>query len=329
MAGLLVRPFPSEIGMTKIENEIMEKLKRVVCIGECMLEFSEHTPGNYKLAFAGDTFNTAWYLRARLGADWQVDYITAIGDDAYSEQMLAFFDAHHIGTACVKHVGNRRPGLYIIHQSEGDRHFTYWRDRSAAKQLADDSQFLRNSLSGTELVYFSGITLAILDAPGRERLLEEVKRAKSQGAIVAFDPNERPALWESLTAMKEMIEKAGSIANFVFPTFPDAQMYFDDKNPEAVALRYLNLGASEVVIKNGAEAALVATIHQRHTIQARSGVTSIDPTGAGDSFNGAYLAARLQGSNSEDAAKSAHNVAGTVIGHRGALVPMEIVRPAI
>ena len=325
---MLIWPPQLEIGDQKIENDDMGQLRRVACIGECMLEISEHGQGNFKLAFAGDTFNTAWYLRARLGADWQVDYVTALGDDIYSAQMLAFFEAHHIGTACIKRVGNRRPGLYIIRQSEGDRHFTYWRGQSAAKQLADDSKFLRQSLSGAALVYFSGITLAILDAPGRDRLLEEVKLAKSQGATVAFDPNERPALWESPFAMKAMIEKAGGIANFVFPTFPDEQVYFGDNSPEAVAVRYLKLGASEVVVKNGAEAALVATFNQHHEIHPKSDVKSIDPTGAGDSFNGAYLAARVQGLNPVQAVKLAHEVAGTVIGHSGALVPMDKVRPA-
>jgi 2-dehydro-3-deoxygluconokinase len=51
----------------------------------------------------------------------------------------------------------------------------------------------------------------------------------------------------------------------------------------------------------------------------------VDPTGAGDSFNGAYLAARLSGSTLEDAARNAHRVAGIVIGHRGALVAPELI----
>ncbi len=307
----------------------MEKLNRVICIGECMIEFSEHGPGNYQLAFAGDTFNTAWYLRASLGADWQVDYVTALGDDFYSAQMLAFFKAHHIGTECIKQVSNGRPGLYIIRQSDGDRHFTYWRGQSAAKQLADDARFLRQSLSDAALIYFSGITLAILDQAGRDRLLEAVIWAKSQGATIAFDPNERPALWESASAMKAMIENAASIADFAFPTFPDEHMHFGDASPQAVAQRYLGLGASEVVVKNGAEAALVATRDQYFEVHPNSDVKSIDPTGAGDSFNGTYLAARLQGREAAEATKRAHHIAGLVIGYPGALVPVEKLPTAI
>jgi 2-dehydro-3-deoxygluconokinase len=305
----------------------MQKLKRVACIGECMLELSEHGPGTFKLGYAGDTFNTAWYLRARLSADWQVDYVTAIGDDIYSDQMLSFCEANGLGTDHIKRISNRRPGLYIIRQSEGDRHFTYWRGQSAAKQLADDEAFLNKALAGVELVYFSGITLAILDVAARQRLLTAVKKAKDNGAQIAFDPNERPALWESIDVMKSTLEQAASLARFAFPTFPDERTFFGDQSPQAVATRYRALGAHEIVVKNGAEAALVKAEVQQFEISPKPGVKSVDPTGAGDSFNGAYLAARLQQSAPEQAARLAHDVAGIVIGHPGALVPMALVKP--
>lgn len=110
-------------------------MKRFVSIGECMIEMSGGENQTYNQGFAGDTLNTAWYTRIGLPQTWSVDYFTGVGDDIYSDQMLAFIDAHNIGTGYIRRIAGKRPGLYMIHQADGDRHFTYWRasgDRMAS-----------------------------------------------------------------------------------------------------------------------------------------------------------------------------------------------------
>ncbi|MEO6396504.1 MAG: PfkB family carbohydrate kinase, partial [Devosia sp.] len=139
-------------------------MKRFVSAGECMIEMSGGEDGNYRLGFAGDTLNTAWYARACLPADWDVDYVTALGDDPYSQQMVDFFAENGIGTDHIQKVEGRRPGLYLIRQHDGDRHFTYWRGQSAARAMADDDEALIQAFEGADLVYFSGISMAILNA---------------------------------------------------------------------------------------------------------------------------------------------------------------------
>jgi len=76
-----------------------------------------------------------------------------------------------------------------------------------------------------------------------------------------------------------------------------------------------------VVVKNGAEPAFVASRESQGWVAPKPGAKSVDPTGAGDSFNGAYLAARAQGASPLEAAAEAHSLAAIVIGHKGALVP--------
>lgn len=294
---------------------------RFVSVGECMVEMSESGDGLYRLGYAGDTLNTAWYARARLPKDWQVDYVTAVGDDLYSDEMLAFFAANGLGTGRIQRLAGKRPGLYLIHQKDGDRHFTYWRGQSAAKQIADDAEALNAALAGADVAYFSGISLAILAARSRGRLLKAIYIAKQGGARVAFDPNERPALWTNPKVMGSTICAAATVADIVLPTFPDEQVLFGDASPEAVAQRYLDWGAEEVVVKNGGEPAFVASREGQGWVAPRPGAKSVDPTGAGDSFNGAYLAARAQGAAPLEAAEAAHATAAIVIGHRGALVP--------
>jgi 2-dehydro-3-deoxygluconokinase len=111
----------------------------------------------------------------------------------------------------------------------------------------------------------------------------------------------------------------------VLPTFPDEAALFGDATPEAVAERYLGWGAEEVVVKNGGEPAFVAARDSQGWVAPAPGARSVDPTGAGDSFNGAYLAARARGLSPMDAAAAAHATAAIVIGHRGALVPHEVL----
>ncbi len=297
-------------------------MKRFVSVGECMIEMSGGEDGNYRLGYAGDTLNTAWYARASLPDDWQVDYVTALGDDLYSQQMVEFFDANGIGIGHIQKVENRRPGLYLIHQAEGDRHFTYWRGQSAAKFLAEDAAGLEAAFTGAALAYFSGITLGILAPRARGRLLKALHRAREAGARIAFDPNERPVLWTSPSVMASTISVAAIVADVVLPTFPDEQALFGDASPEAVAARYLDWGAEEVVVKNGGEPAYIAWAGGGSaTVAPPPGAVSVDPTGAGDSFNGAYLAARALGAPPPEAAVRAHALAGRVIGHKGALVP--------
>jgi 2-dehydro-3-deoxygluconokinase len=300
--------------------------KRFVSIGECMIEMSGGDDRQYRLGFAGDTLNTAWYARAMLPGDWQVDYVTALGDDLYSEQMLSFFAAAGIGTGHIRRIKGRRPGLYLIHQAEGDRHFTYWRDQSAARQVADDPEALQEALAGAEVIYFSGISLAILTPRARGALIKAIVAARNAGARVVFDPNLRPALWTTPEIMASTITAAATVADLVMPTHSDEVRAFGDASAEATADRYLALGVEEVVVKDGAAPALVATAAGSVTVPTPLPERVVDTTGAGDSFNGAYLAARIAKQAPDAAAAAAHRIAGIVIGHKGALVAPELLR---
>lgn len=153
--------------------------RRFLSIGECMVELSQAGDGLLRKGFAYDTFNTAWYARACLAADWSVDYFTALGDDAMSDEMLAFIDTSGIGTSLIRRIRGRTPGLYMINLKDGERSFSYWRDSSAARSLAADPDRLREAVESAAVIYFSGITLAILPHEDAETLLAEVRRAKA------------------------------------------------------------------------------------------------------------------------------------------------------
>ncbi|MER9404308.1 sugar kinase [Mesorhizobium caraganae] len=298
----------------------------IASIGECMLELSGQTGPNWRMGFAGDTFNTLWALHA-LSGERPATYVSAFGDDPFSQGQISFFAENGIGIGASPLIPGARPGLYAITLTGAERAFTYWRGDAAARQLASDPVALAKSLENQALVYFSGITLAILDAAARKTLLAAVAQARAAGSLVAFDPNYRPRLWQSREEAQAAILDALAVTDIALPTFPDEQMLFGDTAPQATAARFGKL-VGEVVVKNGEEPALIATGGTLQPVPAQHVATPVDTTGAGDSFNGGYLAARLAGHAPAEAVQRAHRVAAAVVQVRGALAPFETLKTA-
>jgi 2-dehydro-3-deoxygluconokinase len=296
---------------------------RFLSIGECMVELSQAGDGLLRKGFAGDTLNTAWYARACMPSSWTVDYFTALGDDAMSDEMAAFFDSHGIGTSYIRRIKGKAPGLYMINLRNGERSFSYWRDSSAAKQLAADPDYLREAVEASDVVYFSGITLAILPREDVDTLLAETRRAKAAGKFVVFDPNIRPRLWSSYDVMHTVISEGARSSTLVMPSFDDEASHFGDDSIEATIQRYRALGAPNIVVKNGADGATLDFEGNRSLVPADKVETVVDTTSAGDSFNGSFLAKYLETRDAEQSARFAAKVAARVVSEHGALVPKD------
>lgn len=298
--------------------------KIFLSVGECMIEMSSLIDNEFQLNFAGDTFNTAWYTRACLPVDkWDVSYFTRIGTDDFSLKMKAFFKENCIDTRFIQEDPVRQPGLYLIEVKNGERHFTYWRDQSAAKRLAEDKALLEQAFSQSDVIYFSAITLAILLPEHRNYFIEQIKKARESGKTTVFDTNIRLRLWESVDELQQITMQAASAAEIVLPSFDDEAKIFGDLTLEDCAQRYLDAGASMVVLKNGGGTMLVADANGIEYFSNFDQLKPLDTTGAGDSFNGGFLAALLSGHNIETAMENGHNVASQVVMQRGALMPMD------
>jgi 2-dehydro-3-deoxygluconokinase len=173
-------------------------------------------------------------------------------------------------------------------------------------------------------VFFSGITIAILEGAARETLLGVLVEARRAGKTVAFDPNLRPRLWRDLSEMRDVIMDAAAASDIVLPSFDEEAAHFGDVSPEATIDRYLAAGASTVVVKNGEEA-----VHYVHQKQSGRGLpepvtTLVDTTSAGDSFNAGLFAGMGRYASIEEAIKLASGVARQVIGEKGALVKLNL-----
>jgi 2-dehydro-3-deoxygluconokinase len=293
--------------------------KRFLSIGECMVEFAQTDAGTYHQGFAGDTLNTAWHARRALGPGWRVGYFTALGNDIWSDRMLAFIAGEGIETEHIARLPGRTPGLYVIDAAGGERRVSYWRETSAARSLADDPEALEAAISSAHALFFSGITLAILASDARGQLLSALDRAKARGATVAFDSKLRPDLWPDRGTLRAVIRAAARVSTVALPTVPEEAALFGEKGAEEVAERYLQDGCPEVIVRAGPEPALVAWKGGRARIAPERRLRPVDSTGAGDSFNGTYLAARVTGAKPDDAALRAHAAAADAMERLGAL----------
>ena len=208
--------------------------KRVAAIGECMVELRDLGDGTLSRGFGGDTLNTAVYMARALKDSAAVEYVTALGDDPFSQEMMAAWQQEGLGTSHVVRLPNRRPGLYIIKTDEtGERSFFYWRGEAAARDILSDPA-CRSALDAIldyDLVYLSGITLGILDDDSRTRLLALLDRVKANGGQIAFDGNFRPALWPSFEVARAEMEKLLRRSDIALPSFDDESNLFGDSRP--------------------------------------------------------------------------------------------------
>ena len=287
---------------------------RVACVGEAMIELSMQGE-TAQVGVAGDTLNTAIYLK-RAAPQIQVDYITRLGDDPFSHRIRDFIADQDIGTGQIEMAPGQSPGLYAITTTEaGERSFTYWRSAAAARglfQSGGEPDF--SVLAGYDLIYLSGISVAILPPAVRRALADHLGGGATR---FAYDSNYRPRLWDSAEEARALTRILWDHADIALPSVDDEMELFEE-TAEQVLARFVALG-TQGALKRGAigPASLGSEVEQPYPAAPKV----IDTTAAGDSFNGGYLAAILRGASQAEALKAGHDCALAVVQHRGAIIP--------
>lgn len=302
---------------------------RVIAIGECMVELREAGEGRYARGFAGDAYNTAVYLK-RTAPAVGVAFLTATGEGELSRAMRSAWADEGIDAALAYVAPGLEPGLYMIElDGRGERAFHYWRSTSAARrwlrQLEADGG--ADLLAGADLIFLSGISLAILPAEDRARAIGLLRSLKGRVGKIALDLNVRPALWEGLNEARATLATTMGLADIVRSSREDAELLFAATTPSAQMQALRATGAGEIVLTQDADGCLVMTGGEVTAIQPPHDVKVVDTTGAGDCFNGVYLARRLIGDGPVAAAQAALAVAALKVGAPGAIVPAKVSHP--
>jgi 2-dehydro-3-deoxygluconokinase len=297
--------------------------KSVVCVGEAMVEFAPVGDNLYRRGFAGDTLNACWHIAEILGDRRRVGFLTRVGEDPYSSEFIGFIRANGIDATRVSRDAERSMGLYVISLTGAERSFTYWRDTSAARRLADDRDALDEALRDAGWIHVSGITLAVIGIEGRRNLFAALAQARANGALVSFDPNYRPRLWPNVEVFRNASLEMLTVADIALPSFDDEAQTWGDADPKATAMRLGALGVAEIAVKNGSDPVTLAVGGEILTLATPPASVVRDTTGAGDSFNAGYLAGRIAGMAAPAACQLGQAVAREVIGHFGALAPKD------
>lgn len=307
---------------------------RFAAIGECMLEVQANGFGPAVFSYGGDTFNTSVYLRrCTSSTDIEVSYATGLGTDPLSQSLQKEWRVLGLKLDEVEYIEGRLPGMYLIEtDTHGERTFHFWRENSAARAYFQAPETaLEKHVDTFDCLYFSGISLAILDNASRQRLFALLRNAKSNGKRVVFDNNFRPKLWPDRQLAQSVYLEAFDCSHTAMITLDDHQSVFECASLQDALAHAQSLSTPEIIVKQGASPTLVK---QEKSTEWQSVPTQvvkevIDTTAAGDSFAAGYLSRRLSGFSAEVSAAFGNALAARVIQHRGAIVPLEAMQDLV
>ena len=308
--------------MESYEKNLIEKIRltnSIAVIGEAMVELSDNID---QLKFAGDSLNTAIYLKRELhNKKNTVAFFSALGNDLNSEKMIKFIESEGLTTNFIERRVNSGPGKYkIVTDKKGERNFHYWRDESAARTLFSKPCAVKfQNLLEFDLVYITGISIAILPRKIQENLLHFFSEFKQKGGLIAFDSNYRKTLWKSKKAARIMIKKYWQIADIALPSLDDEKDIFDFNTQDDVVNNLKQLGVKFGALKRGSKGPYSLT-DNTNSFKYTIVTNTKDTTAAGDSFNGAYLASLINGSSQDISIIKGHKLASRVIQNFGAII---------
>lgn len=287
----------------------------LLCLGEPIVEFNQQPDGRYLPGHGGDTSNCA-IAAARQGA--HVGYLTHVGADAFGRSFINLWQAEGVDTTTVRAVEGGQTGIYFVTHGAGGHEFSYFRDGSAASRMTP-ADLPRAALETAQILHVSGISQAISQSAA-DTVFAAIEIVSAAGGRVSYDSNLRLKLWP-LDRARAIIHAGMAMADIALPGLEDAEALTGLSDPDRIADFYLGLGAGIVALTLGAEGTLVATPEKRMRVPGRP-VSVVDATGAGDTFDGAFLARIIAGDDPFTAAAYANAAASIAVQGYGAVAPI-------
>ena len=288
----------------------------LLAIGEALVELNQPKEGApFVQGFGGDTSN-AMIAAARLGAD--AAYFTAVGADRFGQALTELWLDEGVDASRIVVNGGAHTGLYFVTHGPKGHEFSYMRAGSAASRISE-SDLPDGRIRATKILHVSGISQAI-SSSAADAVFAAIDIAHDAKRLVSYDPNFRLKLWP-LRRARAIIHEAMRSCDIALPGLDDGQALTGRTEADAIVDFYLRLGAPVVVLKLGKEGAIAATFKRRERIAGYS-VAAVDATGAGDCFDGAFLAEYVQRGDPFAAARFANVAAALSTLGYGAVAPL-------
>jgi 2-dehydro-3-deoxygluconokinase len=290
----------------------------LLALGEAMIEFNQSSRDDasaWLQGFGGDTSNAA-IAAARLGA--RAGYASRVGDDPFGRLLLDLWHREGVDTRAVATDPLAPTGVYFVSHGARGHEFSYLRAGSAASKLAADNLPL-DAIRAARVLHLSGISQAISPS-ACDASFAAIDAARAAGATVSYDTNLRLKLWP-LGRARAIVRETARLTDWMLPSLDDAERLFDGAAPDAIVDACHALGAPLVVLKLGAAGCIVCDGARRERVAGRK-VATVDATGAGDCFDGAFIARMLAGDDPFAAARYANAAAALATTGYGAVAPL-------
>ena len=258
----------------------------VVALGELLIDFTENgASGQGNALFeanpGGAPCNVLAMLK-KLGRSCA--FIGKVGDDMFGAQLRAVAEGAGICTDALAVDPRVRTTLAFVKTFEnGDRDFSFYRSPGADMMLTPE-EIPEDMVSAARVFHFG--TLSLTHEPARSATQKAVALAKAAGAVISFDPNLRPPLWDSLEEAREQI--AWGLAQCDVLKIADNELEFMtgetdfDKGAAILQARYPNIKLLNATA--GAEGSYSYYNGLRAFQPALKLGGAIETTGAGDTF---------------------------------------------
>lgn len=295
----------------------MENNLDLITIGEGLVELSSPQSLAYadKLDkyYGGDTLTTA-IAACRMGG--RVGYISKVGNDAFMEFLVGGWATEGLDITRVTSTDGRNGVYFVAGHETGHKEFAYYRKKTAAAKLTArdiDEDYIKSA----KAVYATGITQS-LSLSAKEAVLKMCKIAKENNILVAYDPNFEELLW-SLEEARDAFSEVEDYIDIIFLNLRTDAVLWDIESCDKLIEILLDKGIKTIVVKSKTNGGYYVATANETVFTPFFSDTKKDSTGAGDSFNGAFLYELTQGKTPFEAVKFARVVSGLQVRKIGAI----------
>lgn len=265
--------------------------------------------------FGGSPANIAANTR-RLGIQSLV--VSSVGNDGFGQFLLEHLTSIGAETSYVQQVP-ASTSLVVVSKSTSSPVPIFY--RGADYQLAYTDK-LKEAVRQAKIVHLSSWPLS--KQPARSVVEEVMHEARQHGALVCFDPNYHPALWEADEDGIGYLKSILPLIDIVKPSEDDAERFFGKDTNENYIRHFLSLGVKLVILTLGKDGALIS--NGRETLKLDTLATEvIDTTGAGDAFWSGFYAAIVKGYSVRKALESGSAVSAFKLKHMGAVAELPML----